>query len=97
MTINNKKIRFLFRPPTRAEYEHVLTELFKRGYVFDPNSRCTDINDVWSCWRYLENDYPFLAMYEGTNVTDAYSTLDKVYHRVITPVPTVDSLAPFAI
>jgi hypothetical protein len=97
MTLNSKPVKFLFRPPTRAEYEHVLTQLFKRGYVFDPNSRCTDITDVWACWRNLDTDYPFLAVYEGTNATDAFSTLDKVYRKQISPVPFVDSLPTFAI
>jgi hypothetical protein len=99
MTINSKKLKlkFVFRPPTRAEYEHVLTQLFKRGYVFDPNSRCTDVTEVWSRWRHLETDYPFLALYEGTNVLDSYAALDKSYHRFITHVPTVETIAPFTI
>jgi hypothetical protein len=97
MTLNGKPVKFLFRPPTRAEYEHVLAQLFKRGYVFDPNSRCSSVEDVWSRWKYLDTDYPFLAVYEGTNVTDAFSTLDKVYLKQVCPIPFVDSLPTFAI
>jgi hypothetical protein len=97
MSLNNKKVKIIFHPPTRAEYEHTLNQLFKRGYVFDANARCTNIVEVWRRWGHLESDYPFLAVYEGTNVTDSFSTLEQRERKLILPVPLVDTLPAFSV
>jgi hypothetical protein len=87
----------MFRPPTRSEYEHILNQLFQRGYVLDPNARCTNVEEVWQRWRHLDTDYPFLCMYEGTNVLDAFSTLDKSYQKELAPTPVVDTFPAYSV